>query len=339
MRQIWIPRIGPPSVLEVREAPDPTPGEGEVRVRVEAAGVNFADVMARMGLYPDAPKLPTVVGYEVAGTIDALGAGVTGRAIGDRVLALTRFGGYADVVVVPAASIAPIPTRLSFAEAAAIPVNYLTAWLMLVHLGNLRAGERVLVHAAAGGVGLAALQIARWRGAEVIGTASASKHPRLRELGCAHTIDYTTQDFEVEVARITDGRGVGLVIDAVGGASFGKSYRSLAPLGRLFLFGASSFAPSDTRSLIAAARGWMALPTFKPLALMDQNRGVFGVNLGHLWGEVPLLRGMLGEILALVEAGTFSPVIDSTFPFDRAAEAHGRLQDRKNVGKVVLVPR
>lgn len=338
MRQVWIPRIGPPSVLEVREAPDPTPAAGEVRIRVAAAGVNFADVMARMGLYPDAPKLPTVVGYEVAGTVDAVGAGVTAPKVGDRVLALTRFGGYADVVCVPAGQAIATPARLSDVEAASIPVNYLTAWLMLVHLGNLHAGERLLVHAAAGGVGLAALQIARWRGAEVIGTASASKHARLRELGCAHVIDYTSQDFEAEVARITGGTGVEMVIDAVGGASFGKSYRSLAPLGRLFLFGASSFAPGKTRNLLAAARGFFALPTFKPMPLMDKNRGVFGVNLGHLWEQAPLLSAMSREIVAHFDAGTFVPHVDSTFPFARVADAHARLQDRGNVGKVVLVP-
>src|SRR3954467_12024354 len=166
MRQVWIPRHGGPEVLEVREAADPQPAAGEVRIRVAASGVNFADVLARMGLYPDAPPLPAVMGYEVAGTVDRVGAGVTGVQEGDRVGSTTRFGGYSDLVCVPAEQAWRLPAKLSFEQAAAIPVNYLTAWIMLVWLGNVRAGDRVLVHAAAGGVGQAALQICRWKGAE-----------------------------------------------------------------------------------------------------------------------------------------------------------------------------
>ena len=193
MRQIWIPRTGAPEVLELRQASDPEPGPGQIRVRVAAAGVNFADILARMGLYPDAPPLPAVVGYEVAGTVDAVGAGVGDVAPGSRVAALVHFGGYSDTMLVPAAQAIPLPADLSFEKAAAIPVNYVTAWIMLVHLANVQAGQRVLVHAAAGGVGQAALQICRWRGAEVIGTASASKHERLRAAGVAHAIDYTRE--------------------------------------------------------------------------------------------------------------------------------------------------
>ncbi|HEX2202709.1 MAG TPA: medium chain dehydrogenase/reductase family protein [Longimicrobium sp.] len=337
MRQVWIPKRGGPEVLEVREAPDPEPREGEVRVRVTAAGVNFADVLARMGLYPDAPPLPAVVGYEVAGTVDRAGPGAGAFREGDRVVALTRFGGYADVVCVPAAQVAPIPDALSFEGAAAVPVNYLTAWIMLVHLGGVRAGDRVLVHAAAGGVGQAALQICRWRGAEVLGTAGASKHARLLEMGATHCIDYRTQDFEAEVRRFTDGRGVDLALDAVGGESFRKSYRTLAPLGRLYLFGVSSMATGKTRSLVSAARGLLGMPRFHPIGLMNTNRGVQGVNLGHLWDQVALLRRTLGEIVGLVEAGTFAPVVDRAFPFDLAGEAHAYLQDRRNFGKVLLM--
>jgi NADPH:quinone reductase-like Zn-dependent oxidoreductase len=338
MKQVWITRTGAPDVLEVREAPDPTPGPGAVRVRVRAAGINFADIMARMGLYPDAPKLPAVVGYEVAGIVDAAGAGVTDVRVGDRVVAFTRFGGYADVVIIPAKQAARISENLSFEKAAAIPVNYLTAWLMLVHLGNVRASERVLVHACAGGVGLAALQIARWKGAEVFATASASKHERLRAAGVAHCIDYRTQDFEAEIKKLTDGRGVDVILDAVGGASFRKSYRSLASLGRLFLFGASSLAPGKRRNILAALRGLLAMPAFRPLQLMGDNRGVFGVNVGHLWDREAEMRAMLAEILGLVESGVLDPVVDRTFPLSDAGAAHAYIQDRKNFGKVLLAP-
>jgi NADPH:quinone reductase-like Zn-dependent oxidoreductase len=240
MRQVWIPAHGEPEVLEVREAPDPDAAVGEVRIRVAAAGINFADILARMGLYPDAPQPPAVVGYEVSGTVDQVGSGVDGLAEGSRVAALTRFGGYSDTVVVPANQVIPIGDGLSLEKAAALPVNYLTAWVMLVWLGNVRRGDRVLVHAVAGGVGQAALQICRHFGAEVLGTASGGKHERLRQLGVTHPIDYRSQDFEEEVERVTGGRGVDIALDAVGGESFKKSYRCLAPLGRLVVFGASS---------------------------------------------------------------------------------------------------
>ncbi len=338
MRQVFIARAGDPDVLEVREAPDPQPGAGEVRVRVAAAGINFADILARMGLYPDAPSLPCVVGYEVAGHVDALGPGVAGLHEGDRVAVLTRFGGYSDQVVVAVDQCALLADSVSFETAASVPVNWLTAWLMLIELGNVRAGDTVLVHAAAGGVGQAALQICLWRGATVIGTASPGKHERLRAAGVSECIDYTKDDFEAEVARITSGRGVDIALDAVGGASFRRSYRSLAPLGRLFLFGVSSFAPGQRRNLIAAARGLLAMPRFGPIGLMNDNRGVFGVNLGHLWGEGARLRAMLAEIMALVSDGTFSPVVDRTFPFAEAAAAHRYIQERRNFGKVLLVP-
>ena len=339
MRQVWITRRGGPDVLEVREAPDPRPGPGEVLVEVVAAGVNFADVMARMGLYPDAPPLPAVVGYEASGTVKELGPGAPADLkVGARVLVLTRFGGYSDRLVVPGSQVTPIPESLSFEQAAAIPVNYLTAWLMLVHLGNVRPGDKVLVHAAAGGVGQAAVQIARWREAEIIGTASPSKHERLRAAGVAHCIDYTSQDFEAEVRRLTGGRGVDIALDAVGGTSFKKSYRSLAPLGRLFLFGASSAAPGERRQVWSAVKALLSMPRFRSVPLMNENRGVFGVNLGHLWGEVDCLRGMLGEVVALCERGVLSPVVDGSFPFAEASRAHARLQSRQSFGKVLLTP-
>jgi NADPH:quinone reductase-like Zn-dependent oxidoreductase len=338
MRQIWITRKGPPGVLAVKEAPDPTPGPGEVRVRAAAVGVNFADIMARMGLYPDAPKLPCVIGYEVGGTVDAVGAGVKWVKPGDRVMALTHFGGYSDTIIAPELQVIPVPAQLTLEKAAAVPVNYVTAWIMLVKLGNLARGERILIHAAAGGVGQAALQLAKWRGAEIFGTASAGKHERLKQLGVAHCIDYHSQDFEKEIARITAGKGVHLVIDAVGGGSFRKSYRSLAPLGRLFLFGASALAPGEKMNLFAAVRGVLSMGSFRPIPLMNENRGVFGVNMGHLWDHAAELRAIIEEILGLIERGVLDPLVDRTFPFDQAADAHAYLQAHKNFGKVLLRP-
>jgi NADPH:quinone reductase-like Zn-dependent oxidoreductase len=291
-----------------------------------------------MGLYPGAPQFPAVVGYEVAGTVEKLGSGVTSFAPGDRVFAMTKFGGYSEKVFLPAGAVFAIPDELTFEKAAAIPVNYLTAWLLLIHLGNVRRGEKVLVHAAAGGVGQAAVQICRWRGAEVIGTASSAKHERLRDTGVSHTIDYYTQDFEAEVHRVTAGKGVDIVLDAVGGKSALKSYRSLAPLGRLFLFGASSFAPGTRRSLFAMLKGLFATPSFKPLRMIPENKGVFGVHVGYLSKRADLLRETLAEILRLVAAGTLDPQVDRTFPLEEASQAHAYIQAHKNFGKVLLVP-
>jgi NADPH:quinone reductase-like Zn-dependent oxidoreductase len=338
MRQVWISRKGPPEVLEVREAPDPVPTEGQVRIRVRAAGVNFADTMARLGFYPDAPKLPCVVGYEVSGTVDAVGAGVAHGRVGERVVAFTRFGGYSEAVCVPADQALPIPEKLSFSEAAAIPVQWVTAWHMIVFLGNLQRGQRMLVHAAAGGVGTAAIQIARRIGAETYGTASASKHERLQQLGLTHPIDYRTKDFEQEVVRLTGGKGVDLILDAVGGASFRKGYRLLKPTGKMVMFGASSVAPDGSGSIFNALKALLQMPFFWSMRMLSANKGVFGVNLGHLWDERELLGGELQSVLDGCASGDFKPIVDLEVPFAEAAKAHARLQDRANFGKVVLVP-
>jgi NADPH:quinone reductase-like Zn-dependent oxidoreductase len=336
MRSVWISRIGPPDVLETRETPDPHAGAGEVRIRVRAAGVNFADCMARMGLYPDAPKVPCVVGYEVAGTVDEVGAGVGDVHVGDTVLALTRFGGYAEIVAVPAAQVVRVPDGMSVEEAAALPVNYLTAILMLEIFAHVRPGERVLVHGAAGGVGLAAVQLSLLNGAEVIGTASASKHPTLREAGVRHVIDYHREDFEPAVRQATGGRGVDVVLDPIGGEHLRRSYRVLAPLGRLVAFGFSAAAPGTSRSVVAAAWQLLRMPRFSPTALMNDNRAVMGVNLGHLWEQGALLRGQLDKLVGYYRAGRIRPTVGRTFPLVEAAAAHAYIQGRQNVGKVVL---
>ncbi|MGH7294131.1 MAG: alcohol dehydrogenase catalytic domain-containing protein, partial [Polyangiaceae bacterium] len=183
MRRVWITKAGPPEVLQVREEPDPSAAEGQVRIAVRAAGINFADLMARVGLYPDAPKIPCVVGYEVAGVIDQVGAGVTGLSVGDRVFGMPRFGGYTDTLAVPADQVFRLPEKMSFEQGAALPVVYLTAYNMMLFTGTVRPGSSILVHSAAGGVGLAAIQIAKTRGCTIFGTASPGKHDFLRKQG------------------------------------------------------------------------------------------------------------------------------------------------------------
>ena len=232
----------------------------------------------------------------------------------------------------------PIPSALSFETCAAIPVNYATAWIMLVRQGNLKPGETVLVHSAGGGVGLAALQIIKHFGGRAIGTASQGKHARLKEMGYEHCIDYRTEDFEAAVMDYTKGRGVDIVLDAQGGKSFQKSYQCLAPLGRLFLFGAASFAPGKKMNIFVVLKGLLSMPKWSTLDLLDKNRGVFGTNMGHLWDQMKDLQSDFEQIMALAADGTFQPVVDSVFSFEDAAKAHDYIQDRKNFGKVLLKP-
>jgi NADPH:quinone reductase-like Zn-dependent oxidoreductase len=336
MRQMVVTRHGPPEVLQLRQSADPVPGHGEVRLAVRAAGVNFADVLARVGLYPDAPPPPCVVGYEVAGYVDAVGPGVTSRHEGDRVMALTRFGGYSDTVVVPAQFTFPVPSRLSDVEAAAVPVTYLTACVALYRMAALEAGETVLIHGAAGGVGTAATQLARLRGARIIGTASATKHEAVRRFGADHVIDYRRANLTAAVRSITANRGVDVVLDPVGGSSWRDSYALLAPLGRLIVFGVSQAVPGRRRSLWRAARLLLQMPAFRPLSLMNHNRGVFGLNLGRLWSEGAKLDSSMALLLSELEAGRLQPIVSRTFPLEQAADAHRFLHDRQNIGKVIL---
>jgi NADPH:quinone reductase-like Zn-dependent oxidoreductase len=337
MRQIWIRKPGDVDVLDIAEAPAPEPGPSEVRISVKAIGINFADLMARMGMYADAPKLPAVVGYEVAGVVDSCGPQVEGCVEGERVVALTRFGGYATQVCVPDIQVFPLPSTMSFSDAAAIPVNYFTAYLAMYHFGNLQDGERVLIQNAGGGVGLAAVQLARLTDTTVIGTASAGKHASLSEMGVDHCIDYRSEDVVEAVSRVTDGAGVHLILDPLGGPSLKADYRMLAPLGRIVAYGASKVVGGGRRRSIPRALGvLLRMPRFSPLALMNDNAGVMGLNLGHLWGDIERLRGVGERILELAAEGRITPKAGQSFPFEEVREAHRFIHDRKNTGKVVL---
>jgi NADPH:quinone reductase-like Zn-dependent oxidoreductase len=344
VRAVVITKNGPPEVLEVQERPDaPVPGPGEVRVAVKAAGINFADTMARTGVYPDAPPVPSVVGYEVAGEVESVGDGVEDFKVGERVFAGTKFGGYAELVTVPSGQVLSLPKKLSFEQGAAVPVNYGTAYAALVIMGGLRAGDRTLIHSAAGGVGIAGTQIAKSIGAEIFGTASPSKHEAIIEQGVAHAIDYRNQDFEAEVMRITDGEGVDVIIDAIGPSSFRKDYRILRPGGRLIMFGASEIQTGEKRNLPAALGGLMRMPRatmpwWKSLGVMNENKGVFGLNMLSWWVKEGSLERLTDPLKEGLEDGTLTPVVAEAFPFDRAAEAHRFIAERKNIGKVVLVP-
>ena len=339
MRAVWIRKHGGPEMLEVRQTPDPELRAGEVRVRVHACGLNFAEVMARQGLYPDAPKPPCVVGYEGAGVVEALGAGVAGPAVGSRVIYMSMFGGHADVVCVPKEQVTVMPDAMSFEQGAALPVTYLTAYHMLFEVARVRGGEHVLVHMAAGGVGTAVLQLCKTvPGIVTYGTASAAKHDYVRGLGCDHPIDYRTQDYVAEIKRLTQGRGVDLVLDALGGPDWGKGYRLLAPAGLLVAFGLANANKGGKRRIAHVLGQVLRSPLFRPMQLMGDNRAVAGVNLGHLWKETALLRREIDALMELYRRGAIQPHVGGTFPFSRAAEAHAELEYGRNVGKIVLTP-
>ena len=342
MRAIVIPRHGPPEVFEERDV-EPRPLKPQdVRVRVEAAGVNFADLMGRVGLYPDAPALPYAPGYEVAGVVEEAGASADpALAPGTRVLAVTRFWGYADQARVPSHAVVPIPDSASFAQAAALPVNYLTAYLALIHVGNAKAGERILVHGGAGGVGLAALDLARPIGVEAYATAGSPEKCRFLEAerGVVKAVNYRAEDYEKAFAAATRNKGFHLILDPLGPSSFDKGLRLLAPLGRLVCYGFSSLVTGRKRSLWHAATSVLSAHKVNPITLMNKNVGVFGLNLAHLFDEKDLQRQGLSELVRRFAAGAISPTIAATFPLTAkgAADAHAYLHDRRNVGKVVLV--
>jgi NADPH:quinone reductase-like Zn-dependent oxidoreductase len=337
MQQIVFPRAGDPSVMELHERPDPTPGPGQVRIAVEASGINFADLMARMGMYPDAPPFPFVMGYEVAGDVDAVGEGVDPAWVGKPVVALCRFGGYSTSIAVDVQQVAVRPEGLGPIEGAAIPVVGLTAWIMLEEFGRVREGDRVLVHSAGGGVGLAALELIKYRGATAIGTASAGKHAFLRERGYDQLIDYRTQDFEEVLAGEPK---LDLILDAVGGDSWAKGLRLLRAGGRICLFGMSSAVGGSTAGWLDQLRLAWEIPwlSMNPVALINANKGVCGVNMGRIWNESERVTTWLEALLQRWEGGHFRPVVHATKPFSEVAEAHALIHRRENVGKVILVP-
>ena len=339
MQAVWIPKYGKHDVLEVREDKDPIPGRGEVRIRVCASGINFAEIMARQGLYQDAPPPPMVLGYEVSGFIDAVGEGVTDRSEGQRVLAMTRFGGYADMVCVGAMQTYAMPEQMTFEEGAALPVTYLTGYHMLFNVFRVRAGDHVLIHQAAGGVGTAASQLCRSvGGVTTYGTASKSKHEYVRSNGCDHPVDYRSVDYVEEIRRLTDGRGVDVVLDALGGSDWKKGFSLLRPGGLLIPFGWANMAKYGKRRMSHVLGQFTHLPWWTPVKLINENKGVAGVNMGRLWDERELTFEAFTGLLKLYEQGLIKPHVDRSFPFEQAGEAHAYIEAGQNVGKVLLTP-
>jgi len=336
MRAAVVRKYGPPENFEYREWPDAAANADECLVRVRAVGINFADLMQRMGVYPGTPKAPFVPGFEVAGTVERAPAGGDLK-LGDRVVAMTRFNAYAELAACAPESVFAIPDALTFEQAAAMPVNYLTAYHSMFEMGNLREGDRVLIHGAAGGVGVAAVQLARAKKLVTFGTAGAAKQDFLRKIGVDHPIDYTKEGCVAAVRRVAP-HGIEMALDPIGGKSFKESLRCLGTMGRLVVFGFSAAAgPSGKRSVPRAVKALAQTPRISPLKLMEKNQAVIGVHLGRMQGREAVLRRQMLELLRLYEEGAIQPHVGKTFALKDATEAHRYIHDRKNVGKVVLV--
>jgi len=341
MKSIVIDRPGSYERLQLRERPDPQPGPGEVRLRVQHAGVNYADCVIRMGLYESAKRLvgwPITPGFEVAGTVDALGAGVSGWQRGERALGLTLFGGYADTVCLPATQLFRIPAGLDSAQAAALPTIFLTAWFALRELAHVRAGEKVLIHSAAGGVGSAAVQLARQAGAEVTAVVGgAHKRELPRTLGAAHVVVKSEQDLWREARRIAPG-GFDVILDPNGVETLGRSYTALAPLGRLVIYGFHTMLPRSggRPNWPKLAWDWLRTPRFDPLKLTVDNRSVLGFNLSFLSTRADLLIPAMTQILAGIERGELRAPPVALYPLAEVGRAHRDLESGQTQGKLVL---
>ncbi len=336
MKAILMERHGGPSVLQLSDLPEPAPGPGEVRVRIETIGLNFAEVLSRKGLYRWAPKLPYVPGMEAYGVIDAVGEGASHRNVGEKVLVGAQFGCYAEAVVVPEAQALPAIDFYSPDENAAFLVNYMTAWVALFEMARLRPADLVLIHAAAGGVGSAAVQLAKRFGCKVFGTAgSEEKIDLLNKLGVDHAVNYRRQDFEAEFREKTDGRGVDVVLELVGGEVYRKSLNLLAPFGRIVVAG---FASLDLNrwNPVSWWQAWRALPKARLLDMGVRSYGVLSTHLGYLLSDMAVLRQSWEALRSFVEVHQIRPVIGATYRFDEMARAHERMESRKSFGKIVL---
>ena len=348
MRALVVQRYGPPQVLQMQQLPDPKPKAGEVLIRVKTIGVNFADLLQRMGVYPGTPKPPFVPGLEIAGVVEKAAEGspaVAGAKSGEgevfrpgeAVVALPQFNAYAEWAAVPTARVFRLPAGISFEDAAAIPVNYVTAWHAMFTMGNLQPNDRILIHGAGGGVGIAAVQLAHTRNLTIFGTAGPSKLDFLRKIGVHRVIDYRNSDFVAAVKQSAP-EGIEMVMDAIGGKSFARSYECLGPTGRLVLYGFSAGAGEGVvRSRLAGLKAQLQTPRFHAFELMQKNIAVIGVRLTQLLSRPALLRSELSEIFRLYAERKIKPVIARAFRLEQAAEAHQFIHDRKNIGKVILV--
>ena len=336
MKRIEYMKFGGPEVLEVKDFNLEDPSDYEVQIKTSFAGINFAEIMTRMGLYPGAPKPPSPIGGEASGVIKKVGKQVTEYNVGDKVMAFAPFTSYSSHINIDQKMLMRLPGNFTLEQGAAFPVVYTTAYMMMFDLGNLKKDEIFFIQGAGGGVGTAAIQLAKAAGAKIIGTSSGWKHERLKEMGVDYCIDYTKEDVREKIMNYTDGYGVDLIIDPVGGKQWAASYQTLAPMGKLIVYGNQNLVQGKTRSMLALAKEFFMMPKIKPFEMISKNRAIMGYHLGRLKGaEHKIKRAMLG-INQMIDNGDVSPIVGKIFPFDQAPSAHDYIQKRKNFGKVLL---
>ncbi|KAM6898636.1 synaptic vesicle membrane protein VAT-1 homolog isoform 1-T1 [Lycodopsis pacificus] len=323
--------------LQVKTQTRPQLQAGEVLVRLKACGLNFAELLGKQGLYELLPAPPVILGMEGSGVIEAVGEGVTDRKVGDRVITMSRSGMWQEVVVVSANLTFPMPEQMSFEEGAAIPINYITAYMMLFEMANVRPGKSVLIHMAAGGVGIAVTQLCQTvPDVTVFGTASAAKHETIAQGGVTHPIDYRTKDYMEEIRKISP-KGVDIVLDPLGGSDTQKGFSLLRPLGTLVVFGAANCVTGQKKNLLAMAKTWYNQLSLTALKLMQSNKAVCGFHLGYITDGELISRTMF-KLLELYDQGKIKPRIDSCYHFEQVTDAMKRMHERQNIGKVILLP-
>jgi len=336
MKRIEYIKYGAPEVLQVKDFDLNELKDNEVQIKTHFAGINFAEIMTRMGLYPGAPKPPSPIGGEASGIIQKRGSKVGDFQIGDQVMAFAPFNSYSSHINVNENMLIKLPESFTMEQGAAFPVVYITAYMMMFDLGNLKKDEIFFIQGAGGGVGTAAIQLAKEVGAKIIGTSSAWKHERLKDMGVDLCIDYNNENVKKKIMDYTDGYGVDLIIDPVGGKQWSESYETLSPMGKLIVYGNQNLVQGKTRSTIALIKEMFAMPKIKPYELIGKNKAIMGYHLGKLKGAEHKIKRAIKGINIMIEAGNINPVIGKVFPFDQAAEAHTYIQERKNFGKVLL---
>ena len=336
MKRIEYIKYGAPEVLQVKDFDLNELKDNEVQIKTHFAGINFAEIMTRMGLYPGAPKPPSPIGGEASGIIQKTGSKVGDFQIGDKVMAFAPFNSYSSHINVNENMLIKLPEGFTMEQGAAFPVVYITAYMMMFDLGNLKKDEIFFIQGAGGGVGTAAIQLAKEVGAKIIGTSSAWKHERLKDMGVDLCIDYNNENVKKKIMDYTDGYGVDLIIDPVGGKQWSESYETLSPMGKLIVYGNQNLVQGKTRSAIALIKEMFTMPKIKPYEMIGKNKAIMGYHLGKLKGAEHKIKRAIKGINVMIETGNINPVIGKVFPFDQAAEAHTYIQERKNFGKVLL---
>ncbi len=336
MKSVILTKYGGPEVLKVKNLDDIKPQSNEVRIKVHYAGINFAEIMARMKLYPGGPKPGSILGGEVSGVIEKIGTGVTGLHVGEKVMGLSPNGSYSSKVCIDANSIIKLPENFKLDEAAAFPVVYITAYMMMFDLGNLQDGDTFLIHGAGGGVGTAAIQLAKTKNVKIIGTSSSWKHKELAKMGVDKCIDYNIDDIEKEIMNFTNGKGVDLIIDPIGAKNWKLSYKVLAKMGKLIIYGDQNLVQGDKLKPLVAMKEMYSMPKYRPMDLMANNKTVMGYHLGRFKGHEWKVKRSINNLVDVVNQYDLHPVIDSKFLYTEASKAHRHIQNRKNFGKVLL---